>query len=177
MVELLAGPWGPLVIFGFRICDVSLSTLRLLLTVRGRRLLPPVIGFFEVLIWLMAAGAAVQNLSSPWHVLGYAGGFAAGNFVGLWVESRLALGLATIQVVSKETGPELAESLRGRGHAVTRVLGHGRDGEVQILYSTVRRRYVPEALGLVESLDPSAFVSVQEDRLARRGWLLAGRRK
>ena len=82
MVELLSGPWGPLLIFLFRIVDVSLGTLRMLLAVRGRRVLPPLIGFVEVSIWVLAAGSVVQNLASPLHVVGYAGGFAAGTAVG-----------------------------------------------------------------------------------------------
>jgi uncharacterized protein YebE (UPF0316 family) len=92
--QLFGGPWGPLVIFLLRIVDVSLATVRMLLSVRGQKLLVPLIGFFEVLIWLFAAGNAIRHLSSPYHVIGYAGGFAAGTAVGLWVEEKLAFGLA-----------------------------------------------------------------------------------
>jgi uncharacterized protein YebE (UPF0316 family) len=177
MVELLSGPWGPLLIFLFRIVDVSLGTLRMLLAVRGRRVLPPLIGFVEVSIWVLAAGSVVQNLASPLHVVGYAGGFAAGTAVGLWVEARLALGVATVQAVTRDPAVDVAAALRELGHGVTRVIGHGRDGEVTITYSVVRRRDIPGALRAIERVAPGAFVSVQDERIVRRGWLMGVRRK
>ncbi|MFO7588158.1 MAG: DUF2179 domain-containing protein [Gemmatimonadota bacterium] len=177
MIELLAGPWGPLLIFAFRIVDVSLGTLRMLLAVRGRRFLPPLIGFVEVLIWVLAAGSVVQNLSSPLHVIGYAGGFAAGTAVGLWAEARLALGVATVQAITRDVSVDVAAALRDLGFGVTRVIGHGRDGEVTITYTVVRRRHVPSVLRTIERVAPGAFVSVQDERIVQRGWLLGSRRK
>lgn len=116
MVELLAGPWGPLLIFLIRIVDVSLSTFRMLLVVRGSRVVAPLIGFFDILLWLLAAGAAIRNLSSPAHVLGYAAGFAAGTAVGMWLEGKLALGICTVRAISREPQRALATELRERGH-------------------------------------------------------------
>ena len=89
MEALLTGTLGPLIIFFMRIGDVSLATVRMILIMRNARVWAPLIGFFEVLIWLTAAGVAIQHLDSPWHVLGYAGGFAAGNLVGLWMEDGI----------------------------------------------------------------------------------------
>jgi uncharacterized protein YebE (UPF0316 family) len=177
MIELLAGPWGPLAIFMFRIVDVSLGTTRMLLAVRGQRLLPPLIGFVEVVVWVLAAGAVVQNLTSPLHVIGYAGGYAAGTWVGLWVEDRLAVGLATVQAIIPDGAGDVAGALRDLGFGVTRVVGHGRDGEVSITYTVVRRRRVRDVLGVIERIDPGAFVSVQDERLVRRGWMAAAPRK
>lgn len=176
MVELLAGPWGPLLIFALRIGDVSLATLRMVLTVRGERILPPIIGFVEILIWILAVGSAVQNLGSLWHVVGYAGGFSAGTFVGLWVERRLALGIASMQVITAAAGEELATVLRGSGFGVTQWPARGLEGDVDVLLTSLRRRSLPEALGIVERTAPAAFVSVQDDRLIRRGWLSRKRR-
>lgn len=175
--QIFASPLGPLVIFGLRIFDVSLATLRMLLTVRGRRLLVPLIGFFEVLVWLFAAGSAIQYLGSPLHAIGYAGGFAAGTTVGLWIEERLALGLARIQAFSVHSGVELAEAVRGEGFGVTEFLGQGREGNVELVSTVVRRAEVPRILELIDQWDPDAFVTVDEPRAVHRGWLLQKRRK
>jgi uncharacterized protein YebE (UPF0316 family) len=75
---------------------------------RNARMAVPVLGFFEVLIWIFAVGSAIRNMGSLWHVLGYASGFAVGNVVGLWLEEKLAMGLASIQIVSRSGGVELA---------------------------------------------------------------------
>ncbi|MFO7893814.1 MAG: DUF2179 domain-containing protein [Longimicrobiales bacterium] len=175
--QVFGGPWGPLVIFCLRIFDVSLATLRMLFTMRGRRVLVPLIGFFEVLIWLFAAGTAVQYLNSPLHAVGYAGGFAAGTAVGLWIEEKLALGLARVQAFSRHSGVELAEALRGQGFGVTEFLGQGREGNVELVSTVVRRADVPHILKMVDAWDPDAFVTVDEPRSIHRGWLMQKRRK
>lgn len=166
---LFAGPWGPILIFALRICDVSLSVVRTLLAVRNARMLVPLIGFFEVLIWIFAAGSAIRNLESGWHVLAYAGGFASGNFVGLWMEEKLAFGLASVRIISKHAGVELAEALRALGFGVTEFGAQGRQGNVEVVYTVLRRRHIPEVLDEVNRWDPEAFVTVEEPRLIRRG--------
>ena len=171
--ELFSGPFGPLLIFTLRIFDVSLATSRLLLSVRGDRVVVPIIGFFESLIWLTAVGAAVQSLSSPIHLLAYAGGFATGNVVGLWVEEKMALGLSTVRIISRHGGVELAEALRESGFGVTEFAGHGREGMVEVVYTACRRRQVPKVLEQVALWDPDAFVTVESPKEIRRGWMLA----
>lgn len=177
IIELFAGPWGPLVIFALRIVDVSLATLRMLLSVRGQRHIVPIIGFFEVLIWLFAAGSAMRYLNSPLHVVGYAGGFAAGTVVGLWVEEKLAFGLATVRIISAHGGVELADALRDKGFGVTEFAGEGRQGRVEVVYTVARRDQIKGIMAVVDVWDPDAFVTVEEPRSIRRGWLLQKRRK
>ena len=169
---VFGSPWGPVVIFGLRIVDVSMSTIRVLLSVRGYRRLVPVIGFFEVLIWITAVGNAVKFLDSPLHLLGYAGGFAAGNAVGLWIEEKMALGLAALRVMSAHGGVEIAEALREQGFGVTEFAAQGKEGRMEVLYAVLRRRDLPLALAEVRAWDAGAFVTVEEPRAIHRGWVL-----
>ncbi|HEX6587602.1 MAG TPA: DUF5698 domain-containing protein [Longimicrobiales bacterium] len=173
LVELFGGPFGPILIFCLRIIDVSAATSRMLLAVRGDRLYVPIIGFFESLIWIFAVGAAIRSLNSPLHVLGYAGGFATGNIVGLWFEEKMALGLSTVRIISRHGGVELAEALRDLGFGVTEFAGHGREGMVEVVYTVVRRRQVPKVLEQVAVWDPEAFVTVESPKEIRRGWMMA----
>jgi len=177
MEALLASAWGPLVIFGLRICDVSLATIRMLLSVRGVKYAAPFIGFFEVLIWITAVGTAIQHLDSPLHVMGYAAGFATGTLVGLMIEERMAIGMASIRVVSRHGGVELAEAMRELGFGVTEFSGQGREGTVEVVDAVIRRRDLPSAMKAIDFWDPEAFVTIQEPRAIRRGWLLQARRK
>lgn len=177
MTELFGGPVGPILIFLLRVVDVSLATTRMLLIVRGHRVLVPVIGFLEVLIWIFAVGNTIEYLTSPLHVIGYAGGFATGNMVGLWVEERLALGLATVRIISPYEGVELADALRETGFGVTEFRGQGREGPVEVVFTAVRRAQVPEVLRQVGRWSPDAFVTIEEPRTVHRGWMLQGRRK
>lgn len=171
MDALFAGPYGPLIIFALRIVDVSLSTMRILLAVRGYKLIVPVIGFFEVLVWVFAVGNAIRYLDSGWHVLGYAAGFATGSIVGLLIEERLAIGYATVHIISRYGGVELADGLRARGFGVTEFAGQGRDGPVEVVYSVVLRRNIQRVLDEVDRWDPQAFVTVEEPRAIHWGWM------
>jgi uncharacterized protein YebE (UPF0316 family) len=175
--QLFGGPLGPLVIFGIRIVDVSLATLRMLFTVRGQRLLVPFIGFFEILLWLFAVGSAIRYLDSPYHIIGYAGGFAAGTVVGMWVEEKLAFGLATIRIISGNGVRQLADALRQSGHGVTEFTGVGRQGTVELVYTVAQRTEIKSILQTIDQMDPDALVTIEEPRAVRRGWLLQKRRK
>lgn len=175
--ELLAGPAGPFLIFFLRITDVSMATVRMLLMVRNKKLLVPILAFFEVCIWVFAVATVVQHLSSPWHLLGYAGGYATGNIVGMAIEERLAMGLATVRTMVKTGGAELASALRSNGFAVTEMTGIGRDGPVEVLYSVLRRRRVAPYVRMVDEAAPDSFVVVDEPRAVHRGWLFPLRKK
>jgi uncharacterized protein YebE (UPF0316 family) len=177
VVEILSGPWGPLLIFGLRIVDVSLMTIRVLMVVRGKRVMAALLSFIEVIIWVLAAGAVIRNLASPWHAIGYAGGFAAGTAVGMWIESLLALGVCSVRAFSRDTGGGLVTDLREQGFGVTEQIGSGREGPVDILHAVVRRRDVRRVLELIDRHDPDAFVTIQNDAVVHRGWLLETRRR
>lgn len=176
MIELLAGPWGPAIIFALRVVDVSMGTMRVLTIMRGARAVAAFISFFEILIWIVAAGAVIQNLASPLHAIGYAAGFATGTAVGMWIEGRLALGVCSVRVFSTHSQQELVETLREQGYGVTEQDGRGRVGPVAILHAVVRRRDVRDVTKTVEHYDPDAFVTVQNDAVVHRGWMMARRR-
>lgn len=168
MMELLAGPTGPILIFGLRIVDVSLGTLRIVYVTRGERLHASLLGLLEVLAWVMAAGTAILNLTSPFHVLGYAGGFSAGTWVGMWLEEKTAVGIATVQAFCRRPHSGVPNGLRSLGLGVTQVEGEGLEGPVDVVSTVVRRRLVPRVIDTIEAHDPDAFITVYETR-ARRG--------
>ncbi|MEZ4417612.1 MAG: DUF5698 domain-containing protein [Gemmatimonadota bacterium] len=174
---LFSGPFGPLLIFGLRVVDVSMATMRTLLIVRGARRIVPVIGFFEALIWVLAVGSAIRHLDSVWHILGYGAGFATGNLVGLLIEDRIALGVSAIQAISPTHGGAIADALRAEGLGATQIGGYGLHGPVGVVQTVVQRRQVRHVLDVLRRIDPEAFVTVEEPRSIQRGWMFPYRRK
>ena len=170
---LFASPIGALAIFALRIVDVSCDTMRVIFAIRGKRGIAAMLGFFQALVWIFAVGNAVKHLDSILHVFGYAGGYALGTYVGVTIERTIAYGVATIRVVSKHSGVEIAEALRNAGYAVTEFPGFGRDGAVEILNSVVQRRHIDDVLALIERWDKSAFVTVEEPKVLRGGSVAA----
>lgn len=163
---------GGLLIFCLRLTDVTLGTLRILMTVRGRKPLAALIGFVEVTIFVVAISQVVRNATNIWSVLGYSGGFAAGTLVGMTIEERLALGFTVVRIMSTNLENKLAEALRALGFGVTEMSGQGLRGTVEILEVVVQRHDLPKVLQTIDHVDSKAFVTVEETRRVYRGYRL-----
>lgn len=157
-------PLSLLVVFVFllRVADVSLGTIRTIAIVGGRIKMAVVLGFLEVLIWISVISQVIARIhESPLVALAFAGGFATGNAVGIFLERRLAFGDAVVSIISVAGGVAVAEALRDSGQVVTTFAGEGRDGPVTLLYALCPRRRVPELMSRARAVDPQAFFAVE----------------
>lgn len=159
----------PLIVFLARVTDVSLGTLRIIFTSRGRRNIAPVLGFVEVFIWIVVVSQVVKNVHSLPAYLGYAAGFAVGTYVGMKIEERLALGTLVIRIILSQGGEDLAQRLRSAGYGVTVVNGMGAEGGVKLLYTVIQRKNLDEITNVIKSINPNAFYSVEELRTVESG--------
>jgi len=176
MNSLLASSGGlytwlvlPLLIFTARIADVSLGTVRVIFISRGLKYLAPIVGFFEILIWLLAIGQIMANLSNPACYIAYAGGFAMGNYVGIAIAEKLSLGVVLIRIITKTDALALVEKLNEQGYGVTSVDGHGSRGQVKVVFTVVARREVRDIVGLIKKFNPQAFYSIEEVGYVEKG--------
>ena len=154
----------PLIIFLARITDVSIGTIRVILISRGSRFISAGLGFFEVLIWLVVTGQVMQNLESPLSFIAYAAGFAAGNFVGVTIEGKMALGFVLVRIVARHDATELAEHLRGDNYGVTMQEALGAQGEVKLLFTVVARKDLNKIVSTVQKFNPKAFMTIEDVR-------------
>jgi uncharacterized protein YebE (UPF0316 family) len=172
------GEWplwaGALLIFSARVADVSLGTLRIAFISKGEKSLAPLIGFVEMLIWLVAISQIMQNLNNAAYYLAYAGGFSTGIFCGLRLEERIALGSRFVRTVTGLDVHDLIDALRAAGFGVTAVGAEGHSGQVKILFSVVKRPDVPHYMAIVAKHHPEAFSTVEEVRSVERGVFRAG---
>jgi uncharacterized protein YebE (UPF0316 family) len=159
----------PLFIFGARILDVTMGTLRIIFLSRGRRYLAPVLGFFEVLIWIVAIGQIVQNLNNVACYLAYAAGFATGNFIGLMIEEKLALGMLSVRIFAMQDALDLVDRLHESGFGMTKLDGHGSRGPVSVIFTIIQRRDLATVSELIKAHHPKTFFSVEEVRSASEG--------
>ncbi|HIJ72343.1 MAG TPA: DUF2179 domain-containing protein [Planctomycetes bacterium] len=159
----------PSLIFVARIADVSMGTVRVIFISRGMKYLAPVVGFFEILIWLLAIGQIMKNLSNPVCYIAYAGGFATGNYVGILIAERLSLGIVMLRVVTRKQADELVSSLRSANYGVTSVNGEGANGKVKIVFTVVPRKQVAEVVEMVKRCNPKAFYTIEEVGFVEKG--------
>ncbi|HUV41795.1 MAG TPA: DUF2179 domain-containing protein [Sedimentisphaerales bacterium] len=159
----------PFLIFIARVADVSMGTVRVIFISRGFKYLAPVMGFFEILIWLLAIGQIMQNLTNPSCYIAYAAGFAVGNYIGIRIAEKLSLGVVLIRVITQKDALPLVEFLKSADYGVTCIDGHGRAAKVQVVFTIVPRREVKQVVDLIKKFSPNAFYSIEEVGFVEKG--------
>jgi uncharacterized protein YebE (UPF0316 family) len=153
------------------VASAALAALRTLVMARGAQATSAVLGFFEVLVYVVSFGLVVSDMTNISILLAYCSGFAVGTVVGIRLEQRLAMGIVTLRIISRERAAEVSHALRADGIGATLSWGEGRDGPVGIVQSVVRRKHAARAHSLARDIDPSAFVVADEARAVTAGWL------
>jgi len=159
----------PLLIFIARICDVSIGTMRIIFVSKGKKYIAPILGFFEVFIWIIAISKIMQNLDNYINYVAYAAGFATGNFVGMIIEEKLAIGIQMIRVFISENGMELVKTLNSNGFGATTVEAHGAKEKIHIIYTIVHRNEMEQVLEVINAFNPRAFYTIEDVKAVNEG--------
>lgn len=172
-MEILSSPYFdflilPFFIFCLRICDVTLDTMRIIFMTKGYKNLAPIIGFFEILIWIVAITRIMQNLNNWVSYVAYAAGFATGNYAGMLLDEKLAIGHELIRVITKVDAGDLADALRNAGFGVTTVKASGMQGEVGIVFIVVNRKNQKNAIEIIQRNIPNAFFTIENVHFVNR---------
>jgi len=108
-IDIFAWVILPILIFLARVCDVSIGTIRIIFVSKGIKYLATFLGFFEILIWLMAISQIMQNLTNVYYYLFYAGGFSTGIFVGILIDEKLSIGTVSVRIITRTDASKLIE--------------------------------------------------------------------
>ncbi|HCX98763.1 MAG TPA: hypothetical protein DG754_01370 [Bacteroidales bacterium] len=159
----------PLLIFFARIIDVTLGTMRIIFVSKGQKMIAPILGFFEIFIWIIAMGQIMSNLNNFACYFAYAAGFATGNWVGMRLEEHLAMGNLIIRVIASKDGNLLVKKLNENGYGATTVEAEGSKGKVHLIYSIVKRSNLPHVTSVIEQFNPKTFFSIEDVRKVSSG--------
>jgi uncharacterized protein YebE (UPF0316 family) len=165
----------PLVVFLAEMSVVTLGTIRVIFISRGRKLLAPILGCFEIVIWLFAIGQIMKNLTDLGCYVGFAAGFTLGNFLGVLIEKQLAIGNLVIRIITHRDASELIETLKAEQYGLTSIAAEGATGPVKIILIVIKRRELDRVVGLIERFDSRTFYSVEEVQAAQAGIFPAAR--
>ncbi len=149
-------------IIALRLIDVSIGAPRIQYLVRGRRGLAGVLGFFESLTWVAAAGLVLSDLDEWYKVVAYAAGFGLGTALGGALDAWIASGQVFLRIMAPVDSPPAAAQLRAAGFGATVLNGEGLDGEVRLTLSAIPRRQLQAAMAIVRSVNPHAYVTVDD---------------
>lgn len=159
----------PALIFLSRLIDVTIGTLRIIMVSKGQKSWAPILGFFEVLIWLIAISKIFQNLDNWICYVTYAAGFATGNYIGLLLEEKLAVGIVKIQIITRKKAGKLIKNLAAAGYGITHHEAEGSSETVSIIYSIINRSEIQKVEEIVNSTNPKAFYSVEDVKSVNKG--------
>lgn len=173
--SLTSDPWLftwiilPFLIFFARIMDQTIGTMRLIFLSKGMKYIAPFLGFFEVIIWLLAVGQIMQHLDNWLSYIAYGAGFATGNFIGMLLEEKLSLGTVIIRVILSRQSPELIAELKSQKFGLTLVDAEGSKGSVKLIFSIIRRKELKNFIDTLHQFNPNAFYTVEEVKSANEG--------
>lgn len=152
-----------------RVADVSLGTVRTVAVIHGRRHTAWMLGFIEVLIWVLVVSTVIQQVNTHWaYPVAYALGFATGNYIGITIEQFFAYGHQVVRVFTR-MGDQMSRMLRDQGLRVTMFNGEGRDGAVQMLFIETARRDARDVVRRARSIDGACFYLVDDIRQVGAG--------
>lgn len=150
---------GAGIIFLSRVLDVAIGTFRVQMIVRRKKLIAGVLGFFEVLIFILIVSKVIQDIGNWHNVIAYCGGFAIGNIVGIYISEKIYKEIISVGIISRNKWQGIEEKLREEGFGVTRNVGYGKDGEVQILKVICERNYFPKVRDIALEHDSKVFIT------------------
>ena len=164
----------PILIFISRLGDVTMATMRHIFISKGLKKIVPILGFFEVLIWLVAMRQVFSHLDNLACFIAWAAGFSAGTYLGMYIEERLAIGTQIIRIISNEDISALTEALKNRHQGITIVDGHGAIGPVKLIFTIVKRTNKAEVIDLIHLHTPNAFYSLEDVKGSEHGVFVEG---
>lgn len=167
----------PLLIFLARISDQTIGTLRLIFLAKGQKMIAPFLGFFEVIIWLIAVSQIMKHLDNVLCYIAYGGGFAMGNYIGMVLEEKLSLGTVLIRIIPKKDTSDLISYLREKNYGVTSVKAEGSKGQVDMVFTIIKRKDIDNVVDIINKFNPNAFYTIEEIKAINEGIFRAPRRK
>jgi uncharacterized protein YebE (UPF0316 family) len=152
----------PILIFLSRVVDVSLGTMRIILVSKSFKIYASILGFFEVLIWIVAIGQLMGDVNNITTYLAYALGFSVGTYIGMIIEEKVAIGTLLLQVITKNHKKELLDILKEKNVRAFDINAKSKDGEVGVIYVIVTRKNYKKVAKNITEVDPKAFFAVED---------------
>jgi uncharacterized protein YebE (UPF0316 family) len=129
---------------------------------RNMKIAAALLGFAEVMVWISITAQVLAQSNSGMHYFAYAGGFAMGNYIGIWVEEQLRIGNQLFRIITNKECSSLIQTLCDEGLKITQVDGQGGRGPVKIIFLVVKRKQLNRLIKLVEAFDKEAFYSIED---------------
>lgn len=162
--------WGEILFFFAiiiaKVIEVSFGTLRIVMIAKGERKIGAILAFIEIIIWLVLVGSILTNITEyPLRALAYAVGFALGNYLGSYIEEKLAIGLSEVKViVIEKDSPKVVSALRNSGFAVTQIKAQGKTDPRELLVMYIPRAKIRGCVATIRGVEENAVITISDTK-------------
>lgn len=157
-------------IFFISFVYVTLSTIRLMLTMKGYRVLAPLLSMVEIIIYVTGLSIVMSGLDNPLNLAAYAIGYGVGIALGIKIEDWLALGYTMVTVMTSDQDNRMPEKLWEEGYGVTITQAQGRNGSRMVLNVLATRKKERHLVSKILEIDEKAFVFSSDPKYVRGGF-------
>ncbi len=156
-------------VFLARMLEISISSVRTIVLVKGKSIIASILAFIEILIWLFVARDVLTSDSTNLAlILSYAGGYACGTYVGGLINKYLLRGSLTCFVVTHIRHLDLIDKLKINGYGVTKI---STEEEKLVLLIQFKKKNLKNLKETIKSIDKRAFVIVNESMHVENGYM------
>lgn len=152
-----------LIIFLARCTDVTMGVFRILMVVKGRKLIAAVLGFFEVMVFISVMNIILGGgkTLSFFELMAYCSGYACGNIVGSFLETKLTEAFVIVEIIAEknESSDEMIGRLRDAGFGTTVFTGKGRSGERLDIKVICSRKHIKKVSSISDEFGGFLFIS------------------
>ena len=160
-------------IFLARIVDVTIGTVRTVLTVKGKVYFPTLLAFFEVFIWFIIAREALNTeINSLVIPIFYSMGYATGTLLGTIISNIFLKGFIGLQVIIKrDINDKVINTLRRNGFGVSscELKSFNDKYPKDMLFIQIKNNDLKSVTRIIRKYDKDAFVSISETKYIQNG--------
>lgn len=149
-----------------------MTTLRLILVIKGYPKAASFLSMLEVFIYLIGLTMVLDNLSNPWNMAAYCLGWGLGVYIGSLIEGKLALGYVLFEIIINLDDADIVNELRSKGYGVTSWLADGKNGQKICMTVIAKRKNEKKLRNTVLELWPKAFIISYEPSKLNGGFLV-----
>lgn len=161
-------------IFMGRLIDVSLATLVTVYVVKSERTKATIIGFIDVFIWFIIVKEALNTeIQSIWIALAYAGGYAAGTYVGTVLSQLFNKGTVSVQIITKDIKNSVTKAIKDSGYSASIIKCKGlyKEDTNYMIYAQIENKSLKSFKNLITDIDKNAFITVTESKEMLNGYI------
>ncbi len=151
-----------LAIFIAKIIENTLSTLRLIVVAKGKKIFGAILQFIISFVWVITTGIVVVNIKDdPLKIVFFAFGSLIGSYLGSFIEEKIALGNDLIKIITDKNNCEKINNILSKDYLVTSINGKKQNKDVSILFVISKKKQRRTLISIIQNIDKNSIITVE----------------